>query len=100
MLHNHQGKTETNVAQDYKEIITVQQRVKEQEETIKVILKQNHELQKSNEQLKQELLKSGEAVLKEQTTNVTYSENRKSDTQSKNSRSPSEVSDMSMVSIE
>ena len=98
LLHNHQGKTETNVAQDYKEIITLQQRVKEQEETIKVILKQNHELQKSNEQLKQELVKSGEAVLKEQTTNVTYSENRKSDTQSKNSRSPSEVSDMSTAS--
>ena len=98
MLHSHQGKTETNVAQDYKEIITLQQRVKEQEETIKVILKQNHELQKSNEQLKQELVKSGEAILKEQTTNVTYSENRKSDTQSKNSRSPSEVSDIPTVS--
>ena len=98
LLHNHQGKTETNVAQDYKEIITLQQRVIEQEETIKVILKQNHELQKSNEQLKQELVKSGEAILKEQTTNVTYSENRKSDTQSKNSRSPSEVSDIPTVS--
>ena len=42
-------------------------------------------------------MKSGEAVLKEQTTNVTYSENRKSDTQSKNSRSQSEVSDMLTV---
>ena len=99
LLHNHQGKTETNVAQDYKEIITLQQRVKEQEETIKVILKQNHELQKSNEQLKRELVKSGEEVLKEQTTNVTYSENRKSDTQSKNSRSPSEGSDIPTVSL-
>ena len=68
MSHNHQGKTETNVAQDYKEIITLQQRVKEQEETIKAILKQNHGLQRSNEQLKQELVKSGEAVLKEQLT--------------------------------
>ena len=49
--------------------------------------------------MKQDLVRSGEAVLKEQTTNVTYSENRKSDTQSKNSRSPSEVSDMSTVSL-
>ena len=98
LLHDHQRKPETNVAQDYKEIITLQQRVKEQEETIKVTLKQNHEIQKSNEQLKQELVKSGEAVLKEQTTNVTYSENRKSDTQRKNGRSPSEVSDMPTVS--
>ena len=80
------------------EIITLQQIVKEQEQTIKVILKQNHELQKSNERLKQELVKSGEAVLKKQTTNVTYSENRKSDTQSKNSRSLSEVSDIPTVS--
>ena len=88
LLHDHHGKPETNVAQDYKEIITLQQRVKEQKETIKVILKQNHELQKSNEQLKQKLVKSGEAVLKEETTSVTYSENRKSGTQSKNSRSP------------
>ena len=36
LLHNHQGKTETNVAQDYKVIITLQQRVKEQEETVKL----------------------------------------------------------------
>ena len=38
LLHDHHGKPETNVAQDYKEIITLQQRVKEQKETIKVIL--------------------------------------------------------------
>ena len=43
-------------------------------------------------------MRSGEVVLKEQTTNVNYSENRKSDTQSKNSRSPSEVSDIPTVS--
>ena len=71
LLDDHQGKSETDVAQNYKEIIIFQQRVKEQEETIKVSLKQNHELQKSNEQLKQELVKSSEAVLKEQTANVT-----------------------------
>ena len=43
-------------------------------------------------------MKCDEAVLKEQTTNLTYSENRKSDTQSKNSRSPSEVSDLPTAS--
>ena len=32
-LHDHQGKPETDVAQDYKEVITLEQRVKEQEET-------------------------------------------------------------------
>ena len=48
--------------------------------------------------MKQELVRSGEAVLKEQTTNVTYSENRNSDTQSKNSRSSSEVSNIPTAS--
>ena len=65
---------------------------------MKVILKENHELQNSNEQLKQELVKSSEAALTEQTTNVTYSENRNSDTQSKNSRSPCKVSNIPTAS--
>ena len=41
--------------------------------------------------MKQELVKSSEAVLKEQTTDVIYSENPNNDTQSKNSRSTNEV---------
>ena len=44
--------------------------------------------------MKQELVKSTEAVLKEQTANVTYTENPNSDTQSKDSRSASEVSNI------
>ena len=45
LLYDHQRKPETDVAQNYKEIIILQQKVKEQEEAIKAILKQNHEPQ-------------------------------------------------------
>ena len=48
--------------------------------------------------MKQELVKSSKVFLKEQTINVTYSENRNSDTQNKNSRSPSEVSNIPTAS--